>query len=144
MVILDEALTRLLTGRRAHQFSGLSPVEITRVICQVNRPVPASVPADLGRSVLKAMAKEPARHYPCAAELAGDPERFRSGWPVRARPNSFPYRAAKFLRRNRLAMAGSVLIVAAIGGRRGIHDLANAARRAALCRCPRACQPAAV
>jgi serine/threonine protein kinase len=125
---LGALLYELLSGERAHRFSGLSPAEITRVICEVNPPVPASVPADLGRIVLKAMAKEPTRRYPGAAELAADLERFRSGRPVLARPNSFPYRAAKFLRRNRLAVAGSVLIVAAIAV--GVASTVWQARRA--------------
>ncbi len=63
---------------------------------------------DLDRIVLEALRSEPERRYPSAGQLAEDVERHLSGLPVRARPDTFRYRAAKFVRRNRgpLAVAG--------------------------------------
>jgi len=125
---LGALLYELLTGQPAQQFSGLSPAEVTRVICEVTPPYPASIPADLGKIVMKALAKESGRRYPGAAELAADIARFLAGRPVLARPNSFNYRAGKFLRRNRLAVAAAILVVAAIAA--GVTATIWQARRA--------------
>jgi serine/threonine protein kinase/tetratricopeptide (TPR) repeat protein len=66
---------------------------------------------DLDTIVLMALRKEPARRYPSVEQLAEDVQRHLDGLPVRARPDSSGYRAAKFLRRNRAAV-----IAAAVAG----------------------------
>lgn len=65
---------------------------------------------DLDMIVLKALRKEPERRYPSAADLSDDLRRHLSGHPVSARPDTFGYRARRFLRRN----AAPVTAVAAV------------------------------
>ncbi|MEZ4585256.1 MAG: serine/threonine-protein kinase [Gemmatimonadales bacterium] len=60
---------------------------------------------DLDTIFLTALRKEPGRRYPTAAAFADDLKRHLDGLPVRARGDTFRYRAAKFVRRNRLAVA---------------------------------------
>jgi serine/threonine protein kinase/tetratricopeptide (TPR) repeat protein len=72
---------------------------------------------DLDAIVLAAMRKEPERRYGSVEQLANDIRRHLSGQPVRARADSVWYRSAKFLRRNRVAVAGAALVlITLIGG----------------------------
>jgi WD40 repeat protein/serine/threonine protein kinase len=58
------------------------------------------IPRDLETICLKAMAKEPARRYATAAELANDLHRFLKGEPVQARAISKVERIWRWCRRN--------------------------------------------
>ena len=55
---------------------------------------------DLDNIVLKALRKEPQRRYGSARELSDDIDRYLRRMPVQARPDSWRYRAAKYLQRN--------------------------------------------
>ncbi|MBL8766782.1 MAG: serine/threonine protein kinase, partial [Planctomycetes bacterium] len=66
---------------------------------------------DLDRIVLMALRKEPSRRYASVEQFASDLRRWLLGLPVIARPDTFGYRAAKFVRRNWLAVALSTLIL---------------------------------
>jgi serine/threonine protein kinase/ankyrin repeat protein len=78
------------------------------------------VRGDLDWIVMKCLEKDRARRYETTNGLVQDVERHLRAEPVSAAAPSFPYRAGKFLRRNRarLAFAGLVLtvIVLAVGG----------------------------
>lgn len=77
----------------------------------------ADLRGDLDAIVLRALAHEPGRRYPGAQQLADDVQRYLDGQPIQARPDSFGYRTAKFVRRNRLAVAmASMAMVALLGG----------------------------
>lgn len=69
---------------------------------------------DLDNIVLKALRKEPERRYSSAETFAEDIHRHQRGLPVLARPNTFLYRAEKFIKRNRASVIGGVLISLAI------------------------------
>ncbi len=73
-----------------------------------------SLAGDLDMIVLKAMRPEPARRYASVEQLAEDLRRFLDGLPVLARPDTFRYRAAKFVRRNRLLVGASVAVGASV------------------------------
>ena len=73
-----------------------------------------SLRGDLDNIVLKALRKEPERRYTSAENLAEDIRRHQRGLPVTARPNTFSYRAEKFLKRNRAAVLGAILLGLAI------------------------------
>ncbi|MEM7585294.1 MAG: serine/threonine-protein kinase [Acidobacteriota bacterium] len=69
---------------------------------------------DLDTIVLKTLRKEPGRRYGSVEELGADLRRHREGRPVLARRDSLTYRAAKFVRRNRLVVAVASLSLAAL------------------------------
>ncbi|MCB9868258.1 MAG: protein kinase [Planctomycetes bacterium] len=62
--------------------------------------------------VMKALAKEPDRRYASATALAHDLRSYLQGDPVDAVPDSAVYRLGKLLRKYRLQLAGSVIVLA--------------------------------
>ena len=126
-------LFRLLVGAHPYRFATESPVEVVRVVCDQPPPRPSvaaaagtaglSLPAlrrrlrgDLDNIVLKALRKEPERRYASVEALSEDLRRHLEQLPVRARPDTPGYRAAKFARRHRLALGAAVLIAASLLG----------------------------
>jgi len=65
---------------------------------------------DLRAIAAKAAREEPDQRYSSAAEFALDLERWLAGLPVSARQGNWQYQAAKFIRRNRIAVGASVLV----------------------------------
>ena len=83
----------------------------------VARRVPGSTAAlrrrlsgDLDDIVLMALRKEPARRYASVEQFAADIRRHLDGLPVMAVKGSVRYRAGKFVRRNRAAIAAVAVI----------------------------------
>ena len=123
---LGAVLYELLTGRRAHNLPDRSLPEVLRVVCEVEplRPSLAAGPkvarvlaGDLDTIILKALQKEPARRYESVEALLDDLRRYRTGLPVRARPDSRRYRFGKFVRRYRVAVtAAAIAVLALVGG----------------------------
>jgi serine/threonine-protein kinase len=73
--------------------------------------------AELDNIVAMARREDPARRYASAAQLAEDVQRYLNGLPVRAQKDSFTYRAGKFVRRNRVGVAGAaILLLTLVGG----------------------------
>ncbi len=76
-----------------------------------------SIRGDLDNIILKALRKEPERRYSSAENFAEDIKRHLRGLPVNARPNTFSYRAEKFVKRNKASVvAGFVILLVIIGG----------------------------
>ena len=75
---------------------------------------PQFLRGDLDNIVLKALKKEPERRYSSAENFSEDIRRHLDGLPVTARPDTFSYRAGKFLKRNRAGAVGGVLILLAV------------------------------
>lgn len=67
---------------------------------------------DLDTIVAKAMRKAAAERYSTVAEFAADIERYLQGLPVLAQPESWRYRAQKFVRRNKIVVAATVAVAA--------------------------------
>lgn len=65
---------------------------------------------DLDNIVLKSLRKEPERRYSSVENLSEDIKNYLRGLPVTARPNTFSYRAEKFIKRNSLAVLAGGLI----------------------------------
>ena len=85
---------------------------------------------DLDNIVAKALKKSPQERYTSAAALADDLRRYLSNEPVSARPDSFGYRAGKFVRRNRVLVgAASATMLALVAGVIGTTWQAIEARR---------------
>lgn len=71
---------------------------------------------DLDNIVLMALRKEPRRRYGSAAELSLDLEKHLQDLPVTARPDTLRYRARKFVRRHRAAVAATAAMVLLAAG----------------------------
>jgi serine/threonine protein kinase/WD40 repeat protein/Flp pilus assembly protein TadD len=112
---LGATLYEALTLRPAFEDSPRARV-IERVLHEEpDRPrkLDAHIPRDLETIVLKAMAKEPARRYQTAGEVAEDLRRFLADRPIRARRSSTAERTWRWCRRNPL-VAGLLTSVAAL------------------------------
>ncbi len=100
---LGVILYELLTGRRP--FSADSPDAVKQRVLQADPVSPRRLRPDLPREletiVLKCLVKEPARRYASAAELADELERWLSGEPIRARPESRWQRLRRRMRAKR-------------------------------------------
>ena len=122
---LGAVLYELLTGAKAHRIAGCTAAEIAEAVCtaELVRPSAAAsssqlrreLEGDLDNIVLAAMRKETERRYRSVAELAADITRYLEGRPVSARPDTFTYRAGKFLRRNRYGVLAAALLLIAVG-----------------------------
>ncbi len=62
--------------------------------------VATGLPRDLASIIGVALAPEPAKRYPSAGHLADDVERSLANVPVEARPDSWLYRAGRYVRRH--------------------------------------------
>ena len=79
------------------------------------RSIDPSVPKDLERILLTALARNPDRRYPSAAALAEDLSRFRAGEPVAARPPGQALRALDSLRERPMRGAAVAGVALAVG-----------------------------
>ena len=71
---------------------------------------------DLDWIVLKAVARDRSQRYGSAVELSADLRRLLDDQPVTASPPSQLYRASKFVRRHKAAVAAAALAVLALAG----------------------------
>jgi WD40 repeat protein/predicted Ser/Thr protein kinase len=115
---LGVILFELLSGRLPYQLDGLPLHEAARVIRE-HEPsrlgsIVSTFRGDVETIVGKALAKEPARRYASAAELAADIRRHLNNEPIRARPPSALYQLRKFARRHTALVAGVLGVVVAL------------------------------
>src|SRR5262245_61680060 len=120
---LGAVLYELLSGRPPRQFENLSPRAIVAALesplvppsqATASRAVARQLAGDLDNVVLRALETEPNRRYQSAAELGDDLRRYLEHEPVRARAQTTRYRAAKFVRRHRVPVAATAVVVAAL------------------------------
>ncbi|MBS1792527.1 MAG: serine/threonine protein kinase [Acidobacteria bacterium] len=117
---LGIVLYELLTGTRPYDLEGRTLDKVFEIINETEPVKPSENPkseirnpklkGDLDNIVLRALKKEPARRYQSVAEFSEDIRRYQTGLPVTARPDTFRYRAAKFVRRNRIAVAAAAVV----------------------------------
>lgn len=130
-------LCELLTGMLPYTFYERTPFEIARVITDTLPAKPSSLvtrktddiqsetliagshisslrkklKGDLDNIILKALRKDPVRRYGSAEQMLKDIHNYLNNLPVSARPESFGYKASKFIARHRVGV-GAALIVA--------------------------------
>ena len=85
----------------------LEPEEVSRARGTQPDKLRRRLRGDLDNIVLMAIRKTPARRYPSAFQFSEDIRRFLAGEPVLARRPTWRYRAGKFVKRHRLALAGA-------------------------------------
>ncbi len=128
---LGVILYRLLTGRSPYETTRATSYELERAILETEptrpsdslllHPAPGAprhlhrvLRGDLDAIVLKAMRKEPARRYLSVEALRADLQRHLDGHPVEARRGTRTYRARKFVRRHRVAVAAAGLLAVSL------------------------------
>ena len=112
---LGVLLFEMLAGAKPFPSAGRSLSALEEAVVRQPAPAPSSVArsaserrrlrGDLDRIVLMALRKEPERRYASAAQFGEDVQRYLSGLPIAARPDSMSYRVGKFVRRNRALVA---------------------------------------
>jgi serine/threonine protein kinase len=127
---LGVVLYELLSGRLPYRFKSRMPHELAQAICDQDPERPSVAVAkedgearrlqtaklrkrlhgDLDNIVLMAMRKEPQRRYGTAEQFAEDIQRHLNGLPVRARHDTFTYRAGKFIRRQKIGVAAAAVV----------------------------------
>ena len=138
---LGALLYLLVAGRHPTSSDALSPAELVKAIMD-SEPVSLSdatitegssalaewrattseklrreLQGDLDTIIRKTLKKNPTERYLTVNELAEDLHRFLNHEPISARPDSVVYRAGKFLRRNRTAVAlGTLALLGILAG----------------------------
>ena len=138
---LGVLLFLLTTGVLPYELKEFTIAEMVRVICEEQPPRPSEkaargvLDADIDAIILRALRKEPEQRYPSVERLIADLDAYLAGRPVAALQGTFRYRAAKFVRRNKLAFAAvallSVTVLAGIGGVLWQSRIASAQRHKA-------------
>jgi len=110
---LGVILHRLLAGRAPYELKDHTTGELIKVVCQ-QEPDAAGVDPDIDAMIGKCLRKDPLERYRSVDELIDDIEFYLQGRPVRAFRAGIGYRARKFVQRNKLATAVSVLLASSI------------------------------
>jgi WD40 repeat protein/predicted Ser/Thr protein kinase len=113
---LGVILFELLAHRLPSQVANRPLAEVARLIVEQDPPRLGSINpelrGDVETIVAKALAKEPARRYASAADLAADIRRWLASEPILARPPSAMYHLRQFARRH-TGLVGGVLATGA-------------------------------
>jgi serine/threonine protein kinase/tetratricopeptide (TPR) repeat protein len=133
----------ILTGQHPAGPGPYSPAELVKAITELELPRPSDAIAppkidrtcsaraaerrattpdklrhqlrgDVDTIVLKALKKTPKERYSSVTAFEEDIRRYLKHEPISARPDSLRYRTAKFIRRNRMAVALAALAVVAV------------------------------
>jgi serine/threonine-protein kinase len=128
---LGVVLYELVAGRHPYLLDDRPLPDVCRIVCEQDPPPPSQAAAadagspagrrlvralrgDLDTIVMVALRKEPERRYGSVAALAEDLERYLDGRPVAARLGGWRYRAGRFVRRYRVAVAAGGLLAATL------------------------------
>ncbi len=101
-------------GGQAHETADKPSTVVGR--SAETRSLRRTLAGDLDTIVLTTLQSEPSRRYASADQLAADLRRYLDGMPVVARPDSFGYRASKFVRRNKLLVGTAAVLFLALAG----------------------------
>jgi serine/threonine-protein kinase len=119
---LGVVLFELLTGARPYRLERQSSAALEAAIVAAEAPIASSSVAhdrklsrelrgDLDNIITKALKKSTQERYSTVRELADDLRRWLDHEPVSARGDSVAYRLRKFVRRNRVTVAATSLVI---------------------------------
>lgn len=134
---LGVILYLLLTNEHPYRVPGTGPQQVVDTVCKVIPRRPSAVVGgtggkpetakhssrvldaklaralrgDLDCILLKALRKEPDQRYATVAEFSEDIDRYLGQVPVRARKGTNAYRISRFLRRNRVWVTASAIVL---------------------------------
>ncbi len=131
---LGVVLYELLSSRPPYQLGAVTPAKLERLVCELDPPPPSEMvlgevfaansrggqspekishelTGELDDIVLMAMSKKPEERYPSVERFAADLRRYREGYPVMARKQTFAYRSGKLLRRYWVAASAAAAFV---------------------------------
>ena len=112
--------------------TAVTPETVSRARGELPERLRRRLAGDLDNIVLMAMRKEPARRYASVGQFSEDIRRHMDGLPVIARKDTFKYRSAKFVRRNKVGVAAAALVLLIlIGGIVGVAWQARVAQKQA-------------
>lgn len=126
---LGVVLYELLTGVRPYKLARVTRGALEDAVLHAEPERPSSVAesprrallrGDLDTLLLHALKKVPSQRYQTVHALIDDIERFLDGRPVLVRPDTFAYRAQKFVRRHKLGVAAVASVALAILAGSGI------------------------
>jgi tetratricopeptide (TPR) repeat protein len=135
---LGVLLYLLLTGHNPVGKEAQSPAELVKSIVEVEAPRPSEavfagsataekrsttpeklrrqLSGDLDTILGKALKKNPQERYASVTAFADDLQRYLKHEAISVRPDTFAYRTAKFLRRNRIVVAFTTIAIALVIG----------------------------
>jgi len=108
------AVTRARTKNDAEEEDAAMPEAVSRARNDQPERLRRRLAGDLDNIALTALRKEPQRRYSSVEQFAEDIRRHLDGLPVKASRDTFAYRATKFVRRNKAAVAFASLSVLAL------------------------------
>ncbi len=117
---LGAVLCRILSGSPPHELAGRSPLDAARAIAEAQPVAFHQLPGDINAILQKALHNDPSRRYRTVDELSSDIHRFLEGRAVLAAPDSWAYRARKFVRRNWIAVGAMAAVFAALTAGAGV------------------------
>ena len=138
---------QLLTGSPPHDAASRTTDELLAQVLHGPPPVSTRLPPGTSRHLAgeldvllaTAMHPEPERRYADMGSFLADIDHLLAGEPLRARPDSWGYRAGKFVRRHAAAVAASVAVLLTIAALVSFYTVRlRASRDAALAEAARA------
>jgi tetratricopeptide (TPR) repeat protein len=116
---LGAVLYKMLAARPPHELTGLNLIQTVRKVTESEPDPPSTfvpgIGADLDAIIGKALARDPARRYASASDLAADLRCYLDGFPVAARKGAHWYRVSRFVRRHRGATLAAALCLTLLG-----------------------------
>ncbi|MEP7002081.1 MAG: tetratricopeptide repeat protein [bacterium] len=136
---LGVVLYELLTGQLPFDIAGKTPTEVSALVQDGKPARPSSITSaasatrsewvDLDVLCLTAMHRDPAQRYRTVDALIRDIDHFLKNEPLEARPDSWGYRAGKFVQRKRTALAIGAMVFVVIVGLTTLYTVRLAAAR---------------
>ena len=114
--VVSRAATTLARRDSGTETSTVDPDDAPASGPAASSALQRTLAGDIDAIVLKALRSTPLQRYATVERFAADIELYQQGLPVAARSGSWRYRAGKFLRRNRRAMAALAAVVVLLIG----------------------------